>query len=378
MPAPTPTPGACDAIVGAARQYCLQGTSQGAQGGGGSAPRLDDPATSLDPLTAFAQSVAKGAAWIVEKLAGSIDGIAAFDATREGFLVQYAVVFAASAFLTILLWLFAVAKRAMRGVPLTTAFGEAIGLLWFTVGASAFTPLVLHVVVGAVDAVTDALAGTDDGSAATLFKSMAAALRQGGENIGGGPIMLLIVAGLIILTAGALWLELALRGVALYVGAVLATIVYAGLVDRALWPKVRIWVGFMIALILVKPVIVISLSIASVFTAAEGPGSTPVIVAGLAVIILALLAGWQIFRFVPGYGDDIAIGLAHRATAGAARGAVRIAGGAAGVVAQGIRTHATRDTAAPKNQGGGNKSKAQGVSDGISTHGSRRGDKKSK
>ncbi|MEU8623172.1 hypothetical protein [Streptomyces sp. NPDC048623] len=373
---PSPTPGPCDAIAGPARQYCLNGTP----GGGGATARLDDPTTTIDPLTEFAHSVASAAAWTVEQLAANIDGIATFDVTHAGFLAQYAIVFAASAFLTIVLWLFAVAKRALRGVPLTTAFGEAIGLLWFTVGASAFTPLVLHVVVGAVDAVTDALAGTNDGSSATLFKSMAAALRQGGENIGGGPIMLLIVSGVTILAAGALWLELALRAVALYVGAVLATIVYAGLVDRALWSKVRRWAGFMIALILVKPVIVIALSIASVFTGAKGPDSTPVIVAGIAVIILALAAGVQIFRFVPGYGDEIALGLAHRATAGAARGAVRIAGGAAGVVAQGIRTHATRDTAQPtKNQGSGNKNKAQGVSDGISTHGSRReGDSKKK
>lgn len=62
------------------------------------------------------------------------------DFTNAKFLQQYAVVFAASTVLTLLLWLLAVAKRAVRGVPLSTAISEAIGFLWLTVLASAFTP----------------------------------------------------------------------------------------------------------------------------------------------------------------------------------------------------------------------------------------------
>ena len=57
-----------------------------------------------------------------------------------------------------MLWLLAVAKRAVRGVPLTTAIAEAIGFLWLTVLASAFTPLILYTVVSATDGVTEVLA----------------------------------------------------------------------------------------------------------------------------------------------------------------------------------------------------------------------------
>ncbi|MGW7415816.1 hypothetical protein [Streptomyces sp. NPDC054863] len=328
-----------------------------------------------DPLTAFANSVAKGAAWCVEQLAKTVDSTSSVDFTNLAFLQQYAVVFAASTVLTIILWLVAVAKRAMRGVPLTTALGEAIGFLWLTVIASAFTPLILHVVVSAVDGVTKAATG-GNGSAAQLFTTMANALRNGGENIGGGPIILLAASALTILLAGLLWLELVLRSSALYLGAVLGAVVYSGLVDRELWGKVRTYAGIMIALILIKPIITIALGIASVFTAAQGPGSTSVIAAGIIVILLALAAGVAIFRFVPGYGDDIAAGLALRTTVKAGRTGLKMGTSAAGVVAQGIHTHAGRGgtqggSNSSSGQGGGSKNRANGVADGISTHGTR-------
>ncbi|MGR7000755.1 hypothetical protein ACU686_26345 [Yinghuangia aomiensis] len=66
------------------------------------------------------------------------------DFRNQGFVRQYAITFAGATFLTLLLWLSAVIKRAVRGVPFFTAIGEAVGYLWLTVMASAFTPLVLY------------------------------------------------------------------------------------------------------------------------------------------------------------------------------------------------------------------------------------------
>ncbi|MFF4234053.1 hypothetical protein [Streptomyces sp. NPDC001820] len=110
------------------------------------------------------------------------------------------MVFAASAFLTILLWLWAITKRAVRGVPLTRAMGEAVGLLWLTVLASAFTPLILYTVVSAVDSITDALAGGTPG--AKFFEAFSAALRKEDSGDGsGGPIVRIILAGVSILAA---------------------------------------------------------------------------------------------------------------------------------------------------------------------------------
>lgn len=147
-PTPTPTPSAapspqasndpCDLLIGPAKQYCERGDN-GAKGGApGLAP--NDPADALNPLASLAKGCADAAAWIVGKLSEAVKGTANVDFTNATFLKQYAVVFAASTILTLVLWLFAVAKRAVRGVPLTTALSEAIGFLWLTVLASAFTP----------------------------------------------------------------------------------------------------------------------------------------------------------------------------------------------------------------------------------------------
>ena len=366
-PTPTPTPSpssdACAAIIGAARDYCADGSDSSTV-----RDRTAPPADALDPLQALAKEVSDAAAWTTNHLAGSIDGVAQFDVTNEAFLAQYAIVFAASTILTLVLWLFAVTKRAMRGAPLTTAFGEAVGLLWITVAASAFTPLVLHVVVQAVDGITEVFTGGQGGSSAQLFHEMAKALRQGGERIGGGPIMLILVSIAVIFASGVLWLELALRSVALYVGAVLAVIVYAGLVDRALWRKARVWVGLMIALVLIKPIVAICLGIAGVFTGAEGEGTLPVVAAGIVVILLAIFASIQIFRFVPGYGDDIISGLAIRSAAVGGKMASRVAGSAAGVVSQGIQTHGARGGGG---SGSGGRKGSSSVSEGMQAHGNR-------
>lgn len=142
-PTPTPTPQAttdpCALLDGPSKQYCQSGT--GTSGGTpqtGLAP--SDGGDALNPLASLARGCADAASWIVTKLSEAVKGSAEVDFTNPAFLKQYSVVFAASTILTLVLWLFAVAKRAVRGVPLTTAMSEAIGFLWLTVLASAFTP----------------------------------------------------------------------------------------------------------------------------------------------------------------------------------------------------------------------------------------------
>lgn len=141
---PSPSPSAtkranedCKLLIGSAKDYCEKG--DGATDG--SKPGLtNDPTDALNPLASLAKGCADAAAWIVNKLSEAVKGTANVDFTNPAFLKQYAVVFAASTILTLVLWLLAVAKRAIRGVPLTTALSEAIGFLWLTVLASAFTP----------------------------------------------------------------------------------------------------------------------------------------------------------------------------------------------------------------------------------------------
>ncbi|MFJ7078023.1 hypothetical protein [Streptomyces sp. NPDC098781] len=366
-PSPTPSGDNCDLIVGPAKDYCEKDNGgSGSRSGGGT---LDDPTATLDPLSSLAKGCADAASWTVKQLSEAVKETANVDFTNAKFLQQYAVVFAASTILTLLLWLLAVAKRAVRGVPLTTAISEAIGFLWLTVLASAFTPLILYTVVSATDGITDVLAKTTGDQTDTFFGTFAGALEKG-EDIGGGPIMLIVVSLVSILAAGILWLELVIRAALLYVGALLGTVVYAGLVDKNLWGHVRRWAGIMIAVILVKPVIVIVLGLAGALSADDGPNAFSAVVSGLAIILLAIFASAMIYRFVPGFGDEIAGSRNNRIMSGAESKAAAVISSPATLVAQGIKTHSSR---ADNNSGGGQSGArpSNPASGGVAAHSAR-------
>jgi hypothetical protein len=369
-PSPTPSPSKdqCHLLIGPAKRYCESGTK-----GSGKSGLTTDPGvgSTLDPLSSLAKGCADAASWTIDKLSAAVNDTANVDFTNQKFLQQYAVVFAASTILTLLLWLLAVAKRAVRGVPLGTALSEAIGFLWLTVLASAFTPLILYTVVSATDGVTEVLAKTTGNQTDAFFGTFSGALDKG-NSVGGGPIMLIVVSMVSILAAGILWLELVIRAALLYVGALLGTVVYAGLVDKNLWGHVRRWAGIMIAVILVKPVIVIVLGLAGALSSDSGPDAFSAVVSGLAIILLAIFASAMIYRFVPGFGDEIAGSRNNRIMQGAEGKAAAVISSPATLVAQGIKTHSSR---ADNNSGGGGGSSqprpANPASGGVAAHSSR-------
>ncbi|WP_328311511.1 hypothetical protein OG432_15410 [Streptomyces sp. NBC_00442] len=375
-PSPTPTPSGspspspsgssnpCDLIVGLAKDYCESGSK------GGSKATTPDTAGASDPLSSLAKGCADAAVWVVDTLSKFVKTAAKVDFTDPAFLGRYAIVFAAATILTLVLWLLAVAKRAIRGVPLSTAISEAVGFLWLTVLASAFTPLILYTVVNATDAVTDVIAAGTGDQTDVFFGSFSAALKKG-TDIGGGPIMLIVVSLVTILAAGVLFLELYIRALLLYVGALLGVVVYSGLVDKNMWGHVRRWAGIMIAIIMVKPIIVIVLSLAGALSAGKGPDSFSAVVSGLAIILLAIFASAMIYRFVPGFGDEIASARTNRKQATDGAQAAALVSSPAALVSQGIKTHSSRG-----NQGGGGGGAAQGrpanpLSGGMAAHSSR-------
>jgi hypothetical protein len=350
--------------MGSAKSFCEKGK--------GSNPSTPSVPSSLDPLTSLSKGCADAASWSITELSKAVNKTTQVDFTNTAFLRQYAVVFAASTILTLVLWLLAVAKRAVRGVPFTEAFTEAVGFLWLTVLASAFTPLILYTVVSAVDAVTKVIGSGTASNTDVFFGTFSKALSKG-TDIGGGPIMLIIVSLVSVLAAGVLWMELVIRAALLYVGALLGTAVYSGLVDKNMWHHVRRWAGVMIAVILVKPVVVIVLGLADALsTSSQGPGAFSAVVSGLAIILLAIFASFMIYRFVPGFGDDVAAMRGNREKAAGGSQAAAVISSPAALVKQGIKTHSARGgapqpaTPAPAQTGGG-------ISGGVAAHSSRTG-----
>ncbi|MFD9593212.1 hypothetical protein ACFWA9_10695 [Kitasatospora sp. NPDC059973] len=362
-PSPSPTSGptntSCPGVPLPGNDvYC-------APGGSGTLPGSGTVGSVTDPLGALAKGCAQAASWVVRKLSGAIDGTTQVDFTNASFLQQYAVVFAASTIITLVLWLLAVTKRAVRGAPLTTAISEAIGFLWLTVVASAFTPLILYTVVSATDGLTTAIAVGTKSDTGTYLGGFADTLEKG--DMGGGPLILIIVSLVAVLAAAVLWVELLIRAAMLYVGALLGTAVYAGLVDKQLWKHVRRWAGVMLAVDLAKPIIVIILGLAgAVATGAGANDDFARVLSGLAILFLSIFASASVYRFVPGFGDEI-MSMRHARASAVSAGSAMI-NGTANLVKQGISTHGDRGA-----QGGGGSPGVGGgsVAPGIAAHATR-------
>ncbi|MEU9130220.1 hypothetical protein AB0D08_19290 [Kitasatospora sp. NPDC048540] len=355
-PSPTPSPSrscSVDLPVAGADQLC-------APAGAVTVPGTGAVAGATDPLGSLAKGCAQAAAWVVRKLSGAIDGTTQVDFTNAAFLQQYAVVFAGSTIITLVLWLLAVTKRAVRGAPLGQAFAEAIGFLWLTVVASAFTPLILFTLVSVTDGLTAAIAAGTKSDTGTYLGGFADTLEKG--TMGGGPLILIIVSLVAVLAAAVLWIELLIRAAMLYVGALLGTAVYAGLVDKQLWKHVRRWAGLMLAVDLAKPIIVIILGLAgAVATGAGADDDFARVLSGLAILFLSIFASAAVYRFVPGLGDEML--QLRNARAGAVSAGSAMISGPANLVKQGISTHGSRGgpQTANASSGAGGGSVAPGI-----------------
>ena len=336
----------CSLLIGTMKEAC-ENTDKLVNGGATSAGGLPSTTSILtDPLGSIAKSCAEAAAWVINQVAGAVGGTSGVDFTNAGFLKQYAIVFAASTILTVMLWMLAVIKRAVRGDAIVTAVTEATGFLWLAVGASAFTPVILYAMIQLTDSVTNAIGSTTSAGTNNFLSSFANTLSPtngSASTVGGGPILLIFVSLVAMIAAAVLWLELLIRAAMLYVGAALAGAVYAGLVDKDLWPHVRRWAGLMIAVDMVKPVIVIVLGLAAAISSGTAPGSAfASVLSGLAIMILSIFASSLIYRFVPNFGDDMLRISSARNTDAPAAVAQGAMDGPATRMQQGIAAHGAR------------------------------------
>ncbi len=337
---------ACSLVVAGAKAGCEE--ARNLVGGSSTTSGSLTSSSSLltDPLGSIAKSCAQAAAWVIDQVSGAVGGSSGVDFTNTGFLKQYAIVFAASSILTVVLWMLAVIKRAVRGDAIISAVMEATGFLWLAIGASAFTPVILYGMVQLTDSVTNAIGSTTNSGTNNFLSSVANTLSPtngSSSTIGGGPILLVFVSLVAMIAAAVLWLELLIRAAMLYVGAALAGAVYAGLVDKDLWPHVRRWAGLMIAVDLVKPVIVIVLGLASAISSATAPTSAfASVLSGLAIMILSIVSSALIFRFVPNFGDDMLRMSSARNTDAPAAVAQGAMDGPATRMQQGIAAHGAR------------------------------------
>jgi hypothetical protein len=309
-----------------------------------------------DPLGSIAKSCGQGGSWLLGQLSKVLDGpTTKVNFTNMGFLKTYAVVFAASSVLVILVWLYAVIKRVINGVGPVTAITEAIGGLWLAVLASAFTPVVLAGTVTITDSFTEAIASTAPGARVpgpngtwttasgpgAYFSTLSSTLSGGPSPDLGGSIVFILISVLVLVIAAVLWLELLMRVAMLYIGGVLATVVYAGLVDKSFWPHVQRWVSMMVGLDLAKPLLVLILILGESVAVNGSPAvGLDSILAGLAIMFLGAFGTAAVYRLVPVIGEDLS--WAKQLRVGTIRNPIMQVQQARQVIEQGMATHGNR------------------------------------
>ncbi|MFD9565073.1 hypothetical protein [Streptomyces sp. NPDC059994] len=240
---------------------------------------------------------------------------------NPGFIEVYAYAFGVSTILTVLLWLFAVAKRAAQGVPFPQALGESIGYLLLSVMVSAFAPAAVAYTVQLMDGAAEAMLSSQTVKLAVLGTLVVGCLLAlAGTGIG-APLALIIGFLLIVILLG-IWLLLVVRNALILCGLVFGPTVFSGLVNKDLWQHTRKWVGVMVAIIAVKYVVYTVLALAIALT--EGlPHNVGDLSFGQALGTLmmisalfwiALLAPFQIGKFVPILGDELQATLSARSS----------------------------------------------------------------
>lgn len=372
----TPNLDPCSVLIGPAKSAC--------QAAGNIVHGTQQVASFVsDPLGSIATDTVKAASWVIDKLAAVVQATTGVDFANPGFLRTYAVVFGASTFLILILWVLAVAKRAVRGVPVSTAVGEAVGFLWLAVAASAFTPLALSLVVGLTDQLTAAIAGGTGADTTRFLHGISTALSPGTG--GGGPVVVIVLSLLALLAAATIWVELLIRAAMLYIGGVLGAAVYAGLVDRDLWRHVRRWAGIMVAVDLAKPVLIIVLALAAAVSttsttstpAAGTSDSFSAALSGMAIMFLSIFTSAAIYKFVPHFGDDMA-SIHHQRKNSSNAGPAAVVDGPAAQMRRGMAVHgarggagtggAARSTTASGGAGAAGAAGVVGVAAGVAAH----------
>ena len=259
-----------------------------------------------DPLGFLLQKLTEANIWFLQQMLDLIQNTTKLDLTSASFLQQYAIIFAASSLLTVALWLIAVAKRAIRGVPVTTAVSEAVGFLLLQFVVNAMTPGALALLMKAIDEVTAIF----EPYATSNFKPFLANLLTAmASNPTEGVGQLLVVNLIMMLGALLMWIELLIRSAAIYVAVALGPLVNAGLVDRDLWGKSKKWFGGIFAIGLSKPVLFALLGLGGAVLSDTSGSMSDVVsktLVGALILLLAVFASATLYRWVPAFGDEMA------------------------------------------------------------------------
>lgn len=279
-----------------------------------------------DPLGYVAQALMKGFSWLLGELGQMINKTTQMDWTNQAFLATYTQMFGLATIVTMFLWLLAVVKRMVAGVPPLEAAGESIGYLLLSVVVTAFAPALVYCIHQIFELASDAVFGSvpDDMKSVTETVVKAWGVMA---LLGGGNVFMTMIGSFLLFAVVGVWVELTVRSALIYLSLAFGPLVLSGLVDNSLWKHIKKWVGFLLGIEASKLVTLTVLKLAVGMLASTNNWSADandplkaisVVLTALALLFLAFVAPIVISRFIPAFGDEVATIMSTRKDAHAA------------------------------------------------------------
>jgi len=232
---------------------------------------------------------------------------------NSGFLRLYGLVFGLATVLTMIMWLISVVKRVVRGVPIGQAAMENVGYLLMSVFVAGFAPVVVAYTVDFVDAAAWAILGdylTELFTSGVVIFTLLIYISTSMPGV--GLVITIPILMMLIFSLFGLWIMLVVRNALILLGLVFGPLVFSGLVDKDLWGHTRKWVGMMGGIIVSKLAIFLALALAGAMLDGATdvnnttlPQAIGACITFLALIFLALMAPFQVAKWLPFVGDEI-------------------------------------------------------------------------
>jgi len=262
------------------------------------------------PFDWLASAAGSAAGWLFEQVWGIFATTTMVDVTAAGYTHVYSLIFGIAVFLMLIFFCFQLITGLARHEP--GALGRAVtGLAKSVLGS-----FIALTITGLLLEATDQLCvGIVQATGQTMEEmgGRIAVLAGGlvGINLaapGAGAILTIFLAGLAISSACIVWFSLLIRKALLLVSIVLAPIALAG----QSWDVTKGWFGkwasFVIAMILSKLVMVITLLVAVTQTAsplAPDLASISEPIAGVVLMMVAAFAPYMTYKLIAFMGSDM-------------------------------------------------------------------------
>ena len=268
---------------------------------GGALNALTGAAAKATPalgLTALVAWVLGGAAFALHETATLLGKTTSPELGAAWFSSTYLHMAAIATLLT-LPFLFAAAVQALMRSEISILARAVFGYLPLAMLAITVAAPLTMLLLAASDSLSSIIERAAGGQG-TAFLTKASLLLGGLTATTGSPFVAFLIGFFVAAGALALWLELLLREVAVYVVVLMLPLVFAAFV----WPARRVWairtVELLVALILAKLAIVSVLALgAGALEHAASGASIVGLLAGVALVTLGAFAPWALMKLLP-------------------------------------------------------------------------------